>query len=93
MKTTQNAVGGNLIEVTLTISVLTTTAGDTAYMIEAIQAGIFEIKAVSDQEREHILRVKCPGILFPYAREAIEGVIMRGRMPALILDPIDFEAS
>jgi preprotein translocase subunit SecB len=93
MKLENSVLSGALYEVVLTISVVTTSGDGTAYMIELMQAGIFELTGYDDAQRERLLGGKCANILFPYARETVEALLMKARLPALILDPIDFEAS
>jgi len=93
MKVTHEAIAGGLTEVVLTISIVTKSAGSTAYMIEIMQAGVFQISGYSADQVERIVLAKCPTILLPYARETVDTVLMKGRFPALILDPIDFEAN
>jgi len=34
----------------------------------------------------------CPTILFPYARESIDGIVNKGSFPALMLAPVNFDA-
>jgi preprotein translocase subunit SecB len=34
----------------------------------------------------------CPNILFPYVRETIDQLVVKGSFPALMLAPINFEA-
>jgi preprotein translocase subunit SecB len=93
MKVQHEAIPGNLTEVVLTMSVIATSAGRTAFMIEVIQAGIFQIGDKPASEFDRIVGMLCPEVLLPYAREAIDNVLMKGRFPPLIIDPIDFEAS
>jgi preprotein translocase subunit SecB len=93
MKTQNEAIPGNLTEVVLTMSIVATSAGRTAFMIEVIQAGIFQIAETSGPAFDRIVGALCPEALLPYAREAIDSVLMKGRFPPLIIDPIDFEAS
>jgi preprotein translocase subunit SecB len=93
MKTQHEAIPGNLTEVVLTMSIVATSAGRTAFMIEVIQAGIFQIGETSGPAFERIVGALCPEALLPYAREAIDSTLMKGRFPPLIIDPIDFEAS
>ena len=33
----------------------------------------------------------CPNILYPYAREAVDSLVVKGSFPALMLAPINFE--
>jgi preprotein translocase subunit SecB len=93
MKTQHEAIPGNLTEVVLTMSIVATSAARTAFMIEVIQAGIFQIGETSGPAFERIVGALCPEALLPYAREAIDSTLMKGRFPPLIIDPIDFEAS
>ena len=39
-----------------------------------------------------MLATVCPTILFPYAREAIDSLVLKGSYPALALAPINFDA-
>jgi preprotein translocase subunit SecB len=68
-------------------------AGSTAYMIEVMQAGVFQITGYTAEQVEKIIYATCPTILFPYARETVDTIVMKGRIPALILDPIDFDSN
>jgi preprotein translocase subunit SecB len=40
----------------------------------------------------HALGAFCPNILFPYAREALDNMVVRGSFPALMLQPVNFDA-
>ena len=61
-------------------------------MVEIDQAGIFLIKGYGDKERQALIGTYCPSALFPYLREAISGVIGKGGFPAILLQPINFDA-
>ncbi|MBQ0781716.1 MAG: protein-export chaperone SecB, partial [Thalassolituus oleivorans] len=39
-----------------------------------------------------MLGAMCPNILFPYLRESIDNLVVKGGFPALMLAPINFEA-
>ena len=93
MKTQNESLPGNLTEVVLTMSVVAASAGRTAFMIEVIPAGIFQNTETSGPAFDRIVGALCPEALLPYAREAIDSTLMKGRFPPLIIDPIDFEAS
>ena len=80
-------------EVALRLSVVSRTGADTHFMIEVVQCGVFTIRGYDDSELSRVLRIVCPETLYPYARETIDGLIMKGRFPALLLAPIDFAAS
>ena len=93
VKVSHAQVQDGLTEVVLTISVVGTNNGSTAFMIEVLQAGIFQVTGFSGEALDRLLLGKCPALLLPYAREVIDSTLMRARFPALLLDPIDFEAN
>lgn len=62
------------------------------FLIEVKQAGIFQIRNVAPEELEPILAVACPNILFPYLREIVSDVSVRGGFAPALLNPINFEA-
>jgi preprotein translocase subunit SecB len=82
----------NLYEVALTVTVTAKSGDKTFFLAEAAQAGIFTIRDVPAQDLEPILNIACPNILFPYAREAVADLIMRGGFPPVHLAPVNFEA-
>jgi preprotein translocase subunit SecB len=78
------------VQVTATV---TARAGErTLFLAEAAQAGIFQIRNVPQAEVQPLLAVACPSILFPYLRETISDLIVRGGFPPVLLTPISFEA-
>jgi len=93
LKVSHETIAGGLTEVVLSISVVAMSAGSTAYMIEVMQAGVFQITGYTAEQVEKIIYATCPTILFPYARETVDTILMKGRIPALILDPIDFDSN
>lgn len=87
-----NAVGEGLFEAVVTVTV-TAKAGDkTQFLVEAAQAGIFQIRNVPQADLEPIIAIACPNILFPYARETISDAINRAGFPPVLLAPVNFEA-
>ena len=63
-----------------------------AFLAEVKQAGIFTMKNLPDDQLPLLLNIVCPNILFPYFREVISSLTVRGTFPQLTLDPINFEA-
>lgn len=92
LETKSNRVQENLHEVVLAITATVKTGGKTAFLIEVQQAGVFEINGFSDDQLHHMLGSFCPNILFPYAREVVSDVVVRGGFPQLILAPVNFDA-
>ncbi len=79
-------------EVSLTVTATVKNQGATAFLVEVQQGGIFTIQGPAPEQLDHLLGSFCPGILFPYAREAITSEVIRGSFPQLVLTPINFDA-
>lgn len=79
-------------QVDLRVTVTAKQDEEVAFIAEVEQSGVFACQGFSDEEIKQILSVNCPTILFPYARETIDSVIIKGSFPALRLAPINFEA-
>lgn len=62
------------------------------YLAEVQQAGIFLIRGLEDAVMGQTLGSFCPAVLFPYAREAIDAMVIKGSFPALMLAPVNFDA-
>jgi preprotein translocase subunit SecB len=62
----------------------------TAFLIEIQQAGLFYISGFDENKKRHILSTDCPSTLFPYAREVISNIVIKGGFPQIILPPINF---
>lgn len=87
-----SAVVDGIQEVTVMVTV-TTRAGDkTAFLVEATQAGIFEIRNIPDEQMPVLLNVVCPNIIFPYLRANLADAIQRTGFPPIHLAEINFEA-
>ena len=65
---------------------------DTAFLIEIEQAGLFAMANIPEQQMGPMLGAMCPNIVFPYLREAIDSVVIKGGFPPLMLSPINFDA-
>jgi preprotein translocase subunit SecB len=85
------SVEDGVFEVTV-MSTVTAKVGDKVmFLIEAKQAGIFQVRNVPNEELEPILAVMCPNILFPYLREVVSDVAVRAGFAPVLLNPINFE--
>lgn len=78
-------------EVIVTTTVTAKLAEKVMFLIEAKQAGIFQVRNLPDEQLEQVLAVTCPNILFPYLREAVSDVSVRGGFAPILLQPINFE--
>ena len=87
-------VDEGVFEVTVTVTVTAKLAekNQVMFLIEAKQAGIFQLRNLPPQEQETVLGVVCPNILYPYLREVISDVAVRAGFAPVILNPINFES-
>ena len=92
MRTANQRLDNNFVEVTLVVTADAHLEDRSVFVAEVHQAGLFTIAGFSDAELNAILMSYCPSILFPYAREAISDLVMKGSMPALLLQPVNFDA-
>ncbi|MGL4564186.1 MAG: protein-export chaperone SecB [Halioglobus sp.] len=83
--------GGNY-EVVLTITITAKVEGETAFLIEVQQAGIFFITGFGADDLRRIVATAAPNILFPYARECIDNLCVKSGFPPVMLAPINFDA-
>jgi preprotein translocase subunit SecB len=82
----------SMYEVSITTTITVKCADTTAYLVEVVQAGIFSITGFSDQEMGPMVGSFCPNILFPYAREVVSDLVVKGGFPQLLLAPVNFDA-
>jgi preprotein translocase subunit SecB len=79
-------------EVVLSITITAKVEDVTAFLIEVHQAGIFYIRGFEGEELRRILGTMAPNMLFPYARETIDTICVKGAFPAIMLAPVNFDA-
>lgn len=84
-------IGDGVFEVALTVTVTARLGEKTVFLVEAAQAGIFQIRNVPEEELEPVLAIACPNILFPYARETVSDIINRAGFQPILLAPVNFE--
>ena len=92
INTSVNNLGDNRHEVVLAITVTSKRDGDrVAFVVEVHYAGIFVIEGVDAQQLHQVLGIACPNTLFPYLRENLDSLVVRGGFPPLQLAPVNFE--
>ena len=79
-------------EATVSATVTAKVGERTLFLAEAVQAGIFQMRNVPEADLNPLLGIACPTILFPYLREAISDLVIRGGFPPVLLAPVSFEA-
>jgi len=92
LDTRSNKLADNTYEVVLAVTVTATVEGQTAFLAEVQQAGIFTIGNLPEAALAHTIGSFCPTTLFPYARESVASLVNRGSFPQFNLAPVNFEA-
>ncbi|WP_404364833.1 protein-export chaperone SecB [Marinobacter sp.] len=92
LNTSHNKISDNQYEVILSLTVTSKIEEKVAFIVEIQQAGVFVVKGIEGAQLGQMLGAYCPNILFPYAREAIDGLVNKGSFPALMLAPVNFDA-
>ena len=91
LHTQAGPVEEGIFEVSVTATVTAKAGEKILFLVEAKQAGIFQIRHVPSDELEPILAVMCPNILFPYLREVVSDIVVRAGFAPVLLNPINFE--
>ena len=92
LQTGSTALGPDVREVVLTVTVSAKQGEATIFLVEVKQAGLFVIRNVPEAELKRAISTVCPGVLFPYARCAISQLVSQGGFPQLLLPPVNFDA-
>jgi preprotein translocase subunit SecB len=87
-----NQVNENIYEVVLLLTITARLENKAVFLVEVKQAGLFAIAGLEPAAVTQLINTACPQILFPYAREAVDGILGRGSFPPLNLAPINFDA-
>jgi len=92
INTRTTGLGDERFEVVLTVTAnAKSSAGQTLMIVEVQQAGAFRIRGLDDERLRRVLATHCPGILFPYIRETVDTLVVKGGFPPLMLAPVNFE--
>ncbi len=82
-----------IYEVSITATVTTKVSQDrTLFLIEAKQAGIFEIRNIPQEQVGPILGIACPSMVYPYLRATVSDVCTRAGFPPVLLSEVNFQA-
>ncbi|MBX3619426.1 MAG: protein-export chaperone SecB [Rhizobacter sp.] len=85
-------VADGVYEVSVTATVTTTVSDKTLFLVEAKQAGIFEIRNIPDEQLQPIIGIACPQIVYPYLRAVVSDVCTRAGFPPVVLAEVNFQA-
>ena len=85
-------IAEGLYEVSVTATVQTKIGDKTVFLVEAKQAGIFELRNMPQEQLGPILGIACPQIVYPYLRGNVADVVQRAGFPPVHLAEINFQA-
>ena len=85
-------IQSGVFDVVLVVTIEAKKYDEVAFLVEVHQAGIFTCVGFSQQELERVVSTVCPNILFPYARETIDNMVVKGSFPPIMLAPVNFDA-
>jgi preprotein translocase subunit SecB len=85
-------VGEGVFEVCVTATVTTTVNDKTLFLVEAKQAGIFEVRNIPEDQMQPILGIACPQIVYPYLRAVVSDICTRAGFPPVLLAEVNFQA-
>lgn len=94
LNSSHSTIEEGLYEVILQLTITAKGEDDeeVVYLTEVQQAGIFHIQGLAEEALKQTLGSFCPSVLFPYAREAVDSLVIKGSFPALMLAPVNFDA-
>jgi preprotein translocase subunit SecB len=85
-------VKDGLFEITVTATVTTKVNDKVLFLVEAKQAGLFEIRNVPQEQMQPIVAIACPQIVYPYLRATVADIINRTGFPPVHLTEVNFQA-
>ncbi len=88
----ETVVEGAIYEVSVTATVTAKLNDKVLFLIEAKQAGLFEIRNVPQDQMQPIISIACPQIVYPYLRATVADVLNRTGFPPVHLTEVNFQA-
>ena len=87
-----DTVADGIFEVTVTATVTTKVKDKVLFLVEAKQAGIFEIRNIPQDQLQGIVGIVCPQMIYPYLRAIVSDVCTRAGFPPILLTEVNFQA-
>ncbi len=92
LDTQSSSISEDTYQVLLRITVTATLEEKTAFLAEVEQGCVATISGFEEAQLNQMLGAYLPGLLFPYARETIDTLVVKGSFPPVMLAPVNFEA-
>lgn len=85
-------VAEGIFEVAVTATIHTKIKDRTVFLVEAKQAGIFEIRNIPEDQMGPVMGIACPQIVYPYLRGNVADLITRAGFPPVHLAELNFQS-
>ena len=85
-------IADGIYEVTVTATVTTKVGDKVLFLVEAKQAGIFEIRNVPEEQMQGLIGIVCPQMIYPYLRAIVSDICTRAGFPPILLTEVNFQA-
>jgi preprotein translocase subunit SecB len=92
LEVTHDKVIEGIYEVVVRVTTTAKLKDKVLFLVEAKQAGIFEMRGIPNEQFDAIVGIVCPNIVYPYLRANIADLINRTGLPPIHLAEINFEA-
>lgn len=86
------SVGDMAYELTIQTVAKATAQDLTVFLADLEYAAVVTLNNVAEHEREQVLMVEAPMVIFPFVRRVIADITRDGGFPPLLLEPVDFRA-
>lgn len=91
LNTRHKDLGNDTWEVVVQVTVTAKLGDQTAYLCEAQEAGIFGLSGFDAETLDGLLGSYCPGMIFPFVREAVSDLTSKAGFPPMLLAPVNFD--
>jgi preprotein translocase subunit SecB len=92
LEVTHDKVIEGIYEVVVRVTTTAKLKEKVLFLVEAKQAGIFEMRGIPNEQFDAIIGIVCPNIVYPYLRANIADLVTRTGLPPIHLAEINFEA-
>jgi preprotein translocase subunit SecB len=92
LEVTSDKVLDGIYEIVVRVTTTAKIKDKVLFLVEAKQAGIFELRGIPNEQFDAVLGIVCPGIVYPYLRANVADLINRTGLPPVHLAEINFEA-
>ncbi len=83
-------VADDAYEVILSVTITAKQEDKTVFLCEVQYAGVFAISGFTQENLEGMVGAYCPETLFPFVREVVSDLIVKGGFPQFLLAPVNF---